>query len=182
MAHFGSFGGASQPSTTEFPVYSDADVRIIISGSRQYQLHSSILKNGSPTMRALLKDEIAAKLSSKAIKRGVTARFRLQLVEDTDGDERKAQYVLKAVPLDEMGKAAVNVPIGLDLENGVTIDPMFLAYNAVFGAFYQVPIDLGDFINDNLTDILTTAMSITEVAEYLQCVRELLNTHEDTSY
>lgn len=117
------FLGTAVTQQTGFPEFKDADVHIVISGSRQYQLHSSILKNGSPTMRALLDDTKVAKLSSKAIKDGIHIRFRLQLVPD---EKEEGKYVLDKVELNDRGRA-VNAPqIPLDLENGKTVDPVFL--------------------------------------------------------
>ena len=58
-----------------FPDFTDGDVRIVLSGSRQYQLHSTVLKNISPVLSEQLHQNYAAKLCSKAIKRNVTTRF-----------------------------------------------------------------------------------------------------------
>ena len=45
------------------------------------------------------------------------------------------------------------------------------AYHAVLGAFYNIPIEFGDFEQDSMINILTNAMVIIKLAEYLQCVR-----------
>ena len=111
--------GATQ--TTDFPLFRDGDVRIVITGFRQYHLHSSILKEISPVMRELLSEDYAAKLSSKAIKKGVTTRHRLIAVKNPDPDpyEPDVEIVLEPVVLDEEGKSHHPQPIGLDLENGL---------------------------------------------------------------
>ncbi|TKA79738.1 hypothetical protein B0A55_04369 [Friedmanniomyces simplex] len=167
----------------EFPKFKGADVKIIVSGSRQYELHSSVLKNASPRMEQyLLPDENAAKLNSKTIKKGVITKYRLDLIRNpdyTDGG-KVVEYVLEPVLLDEEGKAWASNAVGLDLENGRAVNPTFLAYDAVFGAFYQVPIDLGDFSTDALTDILITAFDILKVAEYLGCTDVITSPIEAT--
>ena len=56
------------------------------------------------------------------------------------------------------------------------------AYHAVLGALYQLPIELGDFSEDALTDILETALSITEVAEYLECVSDTAGMRHSNAY
>jgi len=48
---------------------------------------------------------------------------------------------------------------------------MLQAYNSVLGAFYNIPIDLGDFENDDMAEILTRASNVLDVAEYLEAVR-----------
>ncbi|KAK4912379.1 hypothetical protein LTR49_019197 [Elasticomyces elasticus] len=166
----------------EFPKFKGADVKIIISGSRQYELHSSVLKNASSRMEELLPDDDAARLNHKAIKKGITVKYRLDLAKNplTDEDGIQVAYILTPVLLDEDGKASATNAVALDLENGRAVDPTFLAYNAVFGAFYQVPIDLGDFSKDPLTDILTNAMEIVKVAEYLDCIETITNAIEAT--
>ena len=110
---------------SEYPDFSDGDVRIIITGSRQYTLHSSILKSSSPVMRQLLDDDSTAKLTHKAIKRGMRITNRLHMVEN-DGDEGGVDYVLMPVKLNEEGKPVTQLPVGLDLENGRVVSPTVL--------------------------------------------------------
>ncbi|KAK5110596.1 hypothetical protein LTR85_000973 [Meristemomyces frigidus] len=169
----------ADPQASEFPQFKDADVRIVISGSRQYQLHSSILKSISPTMKELLADQWAAKLNSKAIKRGVTGKCRLLMVENEE-EADKISHLLEPVPIDEDGKPMVNNTIRLDLENGVAVVPIVLAYHSVLGAFYNIPIELGDFEADPMAHILLTASYIIDVAEYLQCVHIVTKSIEAT--
>ena len=115
-------------SKSEFPNFHDADVKIIISGSRQYTLHSNILKEISPVMRELLADEYAAKLTSKAIKKGVTVRNRLVAVKNpqSNPDHAEIEIVLEPVILDSDGKPTNSEGIGLDLENGLVVPPVYI--------------------------------------------------------
>lgn len=124
-------------NNTEFPKFKGADVKIIVSGSRQYELHSSVLRNASPLMKEkLLRDEYAAKLNSKAVKKGITIKYRLDLVKNPECNENGSEvdHILKAVPLDEEGKASVSNPVALDLENGRAVNPTF------FGSHSQVHV------------------------------------------
>lgn len=59
---------------SRWPVLSDRDVKIVITGSRQYELHSTVLKFASLNSRIakLLNNAYAANLSSKAIKRALS--------------------------------------------------------------------------------------------------------------
>lgn len=68
------------PSASNFPVFSDGDVRLIIPPGNIYQLHSAILTRNSGFFAGALTERNAAKLSPKAKKSGVTVRFQLQLV------------------------------------------------------------------------------------------------------
>lgn len=108
-------------AATGFPTFQDGDVKIIISGSRQYMLHSSILKSVSPRLQDMLKDEHAANLSSKAIKRGVTARYRLVAIKNNreNCDDEDVEYFLEPVTLNEDGKPQTGRSVALDLENGL---------------------------------------------------------------
>ena len=62
-----------------FPQYDDGDVHIAITQVDTYQLHSSVLKRGSPIFALLLDDSNVIK-PTKGKKKGVI-RFRLQLNE-----------------------------------------------------------------------------------------------------
>lgn len=44
------------------------------------------------------------------------------------------------------------------------------AFDLVLGAFYNRPIELGDFKVGGLTDILAKALQVVVVAEYLEVV------------
>lgn len=134
-----SQGGLSrfQPATffhpreglgTHFPQFLDGDVRIVISGARQYQLHKSILVDGSPTFKKLLADEYTTKLSSKAIKKNILTRNRLMLEKTPyDGVEGNSPIrTLVPIALDEEGKPINGPTVGLDLENGMMVDPLHL--------------------------------------------------------
>ena len=168
LAPFIVYSGPRKAST--FPEFDDADVHIIITGSRQYKLHSSILKSVSSTLCEILTDDRAAKLNKGAIKRGVTVRYRLLLASTTTPEFRgpdKTSHVLKPVHLGEDGKPLNGNPIALDLENGRVVPPFVVvrdyvgsyllhhtdstrqAYHAVLGAIYNLPIDFGDFAEED---------------------------------
>ncbi|KAK5135590.1 hypothetical protein LTR08_005070 [Meristemomyces frigidus] len=157
------------PKEDVFPAFKDGDTHITITGTRQYQLHSMILKSISPTFERVLAIEGPAKLTTKAIKRGAVIRNRLLMVINVD-EYGTESCVLEAIPLDDEGRSTIGNQVGLDLENGRVVPAYVLAYEAVLGACYNIPIDLGDFENDAMADILNTALEIVEVAEYLDCV------------
>ena len=108
-----------------FPYFNDGDVKIIITGSRQYQLHSSILKIGSPVLSRLLDDHFTAKLNKAAIKKGVVVRNKLVAVKNTD-PAFDIDLVLEPVKLDNEGKPLGGKTIGLDLENGMVVAPVYV--------------------------------------------------------
>ncbi|TKA25308.1 hypothetical protein B0A50_06212 [Salinomyces thailandicus] len=162
-----------------FPDFQDGDVRVIISGSRQYQLHSAILKSNSPVFAELLDDENAARLSSKAIKRGVRTRFRIIMVENTS-NEHIISHTLQTIPLDENGRPITPQAVPLDLENGRVIPTDILAYDSVLSALYNVPIDLGDAMTNDMADIVSKVSPLVDVAEYLGCVHVVTKPIEAT--
>jgi len=118
----------ASPKVAEFPQFPDADVHIIITGSRQYKLHSTILKSVSATLREQLGCVQPAKLSSAVRKRGVNIRYYLRMVPNPipPTDESKLQYVLEPVQVNESGKPVDGSHVKLDLENGRSVHPNFL--------------------------------------------------------
>lgn len=156
-------------SMAGFPHFEDGDVHIIITGSRQYQLHSAVLRSNSPVLARLLNEDNAARLSNRAIRRGVTVRFRIIMTDRTARDGGPP-YALKTVPLNEEGKPSEHQTVGLDLENGRVVPSEVLAYESVFSALYNAPIDLGDFETDGMVHVLTRVWSVVDAAEQLQCV------------
>lgn len=66
---------------SDFPLYSDGDVAIIVAPAKTYQLHSNVLRTQSHFFAEVLNEDQAATLSSKARKDGVTIRYRYQLVK-----------------------------------------------------------------------------------------------------
>ncbi|KAI7203424.1 hypothetical protein KC316_g700 [Hortaea werneckii] len=161
-----------------FPHFEDGDAHIIITGSRQYQLHSAVLKSNSPVLARLL-NENAARLSNRAIKRGATVRFRIMMTHNTTRDGGLA-YTLKPVPLNEEGKPTEHQIVGLDLENGRVVPSEVLAYESVFSALYNAPIDLGDFETDGMVHVLTRVWSVVNAAERLQCTHVVTHAIEAT--
>ncbi|KAI7340838.1 hypothetical protein KC315_g469 [Hortaea werneckii] len=162
-----------------FPHFEDGDVHIIITGSRQYHLHSAVLRSNSPVLARLLNEENAARLSNKAIRRGATVRFRIVMTDNTTRDGG-LPYALKAVPLNEEGKPTEHQIVGLDLENGRVVPAEVLAYESVFSALYNAPIDLGDFETDGMVHVLTRVWSVVDAAEQLQCTHVVTHAIEAT--
>lgn len=74
-------------------------------------------------MIELLDEQYTAKLTSKAIKKGVVVRNRLIAIDNSDpsDDDPKAARILEPVPLDSDGKPIAAKPIRLDLENGMAV-------------------------------------------------------------
>lgn len=66
------------PRQDEFPRFRDGDVSIVISLTRFYQLHSTVLKRNSPYFERELQVP-GARLTSKARQEGLAA-YRFELV------------------------------------------------------------------------------------------------------
>lgn len=94
---------------SEFPKFIDGDVKIVISGSRQYHLHSNILKNASFRFRHLLSASNVAVLSSKALKKGVVIRSRVDWKDVLD-KSGELSVELHPVPLDSEGRPTIQSP------------------------------------------------------------------------
>lgn len=116
-----------------FPEFGDGDVLIVISGSRQYRLHSQLLRNHSIKMRELLTDEYGPPLTNKSIKKGITVRYRLELAEKDEDDEDSGHMTsegntlkvrLEPVHMNGEGRPVDGRTIELDLENGMEINPI----------------------------------------------------------
>lgn len=116
----------------DFPIYKDGDVKIVISGVRQYQLHSGVLKSNSRMMRRLLDEEYTAKLSKAAIRKGVVVRNRLVALDNSDLDARygKIKLVLAVEQLDSEGRVIDGKHVGLDLENGLVVPAIYAVRSA----------------------------------------------------
>jgi len=111
----------------DFPIYKDGDVKIVISGARQYQLHSGVLKSNSRMMRRLLDEEYTAKLSKAAVRKGVVVRNRLVAMDNPQLTPRDGaiKLVLAVERLDSEGRVTDGRPVGLDLENGLVVPAIF---------------------------------------------------------
>lgn len=153
-------------STLSFP---DGDVSVIISATRRYILHSSILRNASPLLADLLHEETGAELSKKAIRNGIRTRFCLLAIPNEES-EPDVEYVLTSIPLTLEGKPAVRLPINDDFENARAPPKAFAAYKAILGAFYARPVGFGDSEDETMASILHEAHEIVKVADYLDCV------------
>ena len=115
------------PEQGVFPHFKDGDLLIILNGSRQYQLHSTMLRSISSRIKDLCSTQGGAKLTSKAIKRGMVIRYRMLMVaNDGEGDNvmEGVPSILMTMPLDGDGKPTIPCSIGLDLENGVGVPPI----------------------------------------------------------
>ncbi|KAL2352402.1 hypothetical protein BJ546DRAFT_207791 [Cryomyces antarcticus] len=156
--------GASAPSN-KFPKFTDGDTRIVISSSKQYHLHSSILRMHSTSFAAALVPENAAALSKKAEKEGINTRFHLEL--DQESDPTTGQRALILVALDDHARPLHHSNLLPNVENGRVPDPVYGHYDTVLRALYNQPP------TPNETDIgaiLREAMGLIEVAENLSCV------------
>ena len=80
------------PRLDEFPRYTDGDVSIVISPTRIYQLHSTVLKRNSPYFECELQ-EPGARLTSKARQEGLAA-YRFELVS---ADAQDIGYFVRKV-------------------------------------------------------------------------------------
>jgi hypothetical protein len=72
------------PRMDQFPKYDDGDVSIVVSSTRIYQLHSSVLRRNSPYFEKAL-EAPGARLTSKARQEGLAA-YRFELVSSGHGD------------------------------------------------------------------------------------------------
>lgn len=117
--------GPKKLDESKFPTFRDGDVKVVISGSRQYQLHKSILKNSSPLFRDLLSDENTAILTKKAKKKGGVVTNMIRAVVNEKPEHGQLPVVLLAVKLDEDGKTPSDMRLGLDLENGLMAPPVY---------------------------------------------------------
>lgn len=182
--------GPSGLGESKFPKFHDGDTKIVITGSRQYQLHSSILRNSSPLFRELLSEKNTAKLSNKAKKKGAVITNMLRASTCRDRETGVVTIELEPVLLNDEGRAPCRIP--LDLENGLAVpsiyivcaewaqpenesaDTMLQAYHKVLGAFYHEPINLNEYGARKLKYVLPAAIEILGVAEYLGCVSDAL--------
>lgn len=116
--------GVALPNT-DFPHFRDADVKITITGARQYELHNSVLSNASPRMDELLDEEGAVDLTHSALKRGRTIKYRLDLAPNPDykDDDKVVKYILKPVRLDSWGESDKMPRYLMDLENAKSVNP-----------------------------------------------------------
>jgi hypothetical protein len=83
------------PRMEQFPKYNDGDVSIVVSSTRIYQLHSSVLRRNSPYFEEALRNR-GARLTSTARQEGLAA-YRFELVTRGPGDngyfERKVSLL-----------------------------------------------------------------------------------------
>lgn len=117
----------------DFPHFADGDALVIITASRRYKLHSTVLRRSSPTFATLLDEEAAVELSRNARRKGVTTKYRLHLMENENGGVRSGgvetpSHVLRRIPLDETGGAAGEYPdlLGDANENGRVVEQFVL--------------------------------------------------------
>lgn len=68
---------------SEFPIFKDGDVYIVITAGQVYQLHAVVLRRSSKTLASLLTESRAADPSPKNKGDGKAVRYWLEL-EDTN--------------------------------------------------------------------------------------------------
>ena len=83
-------------SLTEFPRFQDGDVTVVVSVSRTYQLHSSVLRRNSVFFDHLLRVQGPAELCPAAKKSGVTVVYRLELVRSRLAGGTVGEFVITA--------------------------------------------------------------------------------------
>ncbi|KAK3677018.1 hypothetical protein LTR78_003223 [Recurvomyces mirabilis] len=157
----------------KFPAYHGGDVSIMISPTQPlYRLYRNVLIEHSSTFNDILTTETAAKLSQAAIKKGRRIKYHLELkmVKNRDAIPH---FNLEQYLIDERGQFNSPTSKVIAFQNGLPQDPYHIAWDAVLGALNNIPLHLGDFGKDTLTDILNNAVRITEVAEHLDCVSEV---------
>ena len=124
MEHQPSFG-PPRLDESQFPKFRDGDVKIIITGARQYQLHKSILKNSSTLFHDLLADENTATLSKKAKKKGAVITNILR-ADIEAGEGGRPKITLKAIKLNEEGNPEKPMEVPLNIENGLVPSPVYV--------------------------------------------------------
>jgi hypothetical protein len=157
------------PGGGRFPRFRDGDVHIIINGSRQYYLHSQLLRTHSSYFEHYLTNENGPPLTSKAIKRGMTVRWRFEL-EDVIEENGEAEKQLTVVEMNGEGYPVEGRGIALDLENGLEPDPVFESWDAVFCAMYGRPVNLAFQPDSSFTVMLKATYELLNTAEFLEVV------------
>lgn len=129
--------GPSKLDESKFPTFRDGDVLIIITGSRQYQLHKSILANCSPLFKKILSDEYTAVLPKKALKKGaVTTNMVFGVPNEGEDQDYLPDITLAPVKVTEDGRHISDRNIGLDLENGMPVPPIYKVSQSLSCQFF----------------------------------------------
>jgi hypothetical protein len=161
--------------TGQFPQFEDGDVHIIISGSRQYTLHSQVLRNHSTFFARNLTDEYGPPLTNRARKKGVIIQYRFRLINNPESDGNE----LVPVTMNGEGSSMESPPaVGLDLENGMVPDASHEAFEAILGLIYGKPISLPNFQSESAFKwLLESALELLAVAEQFEvvssCVKDI---------
>lgn len=150
----------STSDSTEFGNYSDADTLMVISPTRRYMLHASILRRHSTLFKTLLKAD-GPKLSKKAENKGISLRYRLVLVD------HGAEYRFHRIELDSEGRAADGSTFNMGSDAGKIPAPEFKHYHTLLRAFYQYDLKLDE---SSIANILREAIGVLGVAEYIGAV------------
>ena len=72
---------------SDFPKYDDGDVVIVVSSSKTYQLHASVLRRNSPFFAVHLDRFPGVDLLPQAKRDGITARYRFELTKSNGGND-----------------------------------------------------------------------------------------------
>ncbi|KAF2725359.1 hypothetical protein K431DRAFT_101205 [Polychaeton citri CBS 116435] len=165
-----------KPQESIFPYFLDGDTQIIVSGARQFKLHSSVLCRGSPYFARLLTTDSASSLSKIALKKGVTTRYRLVLQRPDDdgsfvGSDDLDHINFKLVELNDQGNPISRDPMPLDIYNGRKVPEYYDHIEQVLAAMYGKPLDIGAADDpDGIRPIITKAVGVKKVAEDLECI------------
>jgi hypothetical protein len=95
MASYEQALARRQSGESDFPMFDDGDVLVVLSANRQYQLHARTLRMHSDLFRRLLAEEHSTKLSSRAKKEGVKVQFRIELQLPRDDAHGVGRFVLR---------------------------------------------------------------------------------------
>ena len=148
-----------------FPRFRDADLEVIISPTRRYELHSTVLKQSSTLFAELMRVE-GPRLTKKAQASGQTVRYCLQLtLSQTD-----QTYRFRRVELNTDGRRTDGSFVGTYNENGKVPPAIFRHYDMLFAIIYNVDLDLD---RESIGAMLRDAMGIIQVAEYTGSVSAL---------
>jgi len=154
-----------------FPRFRDADVEVVISPTRRYELHVGVLRRSSTLFADLLRRD-GPKLSKKALDRGVTIRYRLVLEAISGG------FRFRCVELDQHGKTIDNSHVGCWNENGKISPPQFDHYHMLLSALYN--LDLG-VDRTSVGSVMRDTLGILQVAEEIGSVSALPHCNSDFS-
>lgn len=182
---------ATARTTNAFPHFTDGDVDLILTTTRRYKLHSTVLRRHSTLFASLLAPHHAVQLSRRALRNGVTVRYRLELRAQSqspssssssynNNDGNGSESAFARAPLDSEGRAVQGEGSVIVEENGNGRVPgsgsaqVYSWYEKVLGAFYLVEVRLGpEGGGGTMAEVLEDAWGLVGVAERVGCVASI---------